>query len=608
MTSRWWSQPFAPEGSAAAEGIVKQLGQPQLDPLTVLVREAAQNSWDAGTAGVPVDFHIRLETLGARAEQWRRLLLPGPADAAGVPLDDVLTPDTVVLTVSDRETRGLGGPLRAGARPAEGQKADFVQFLRNVGEPNDNEFGGGTYGFGKGIFYRLSRVATILVDTHTMTGERRLMGAALGNSWYSGDVRYTGRHWWADLGSDGIPDPYLQDEAVDLAEALGLPGFTDGRTGTDVVLIAADLGTVDVEGVPRPRTTQEAADFLASSMLWNLWPKTIARDGTAPMVLDVVVDGRPIGVPDPATVPDLRPFVASLGNVRSGETQLTYKRTVAPKIAGQLALTNDTAAATSPVTDAVISSARPFDGPSHHVARMRIAELVVDYLPTSPHPDPLLRYAGVFKSTEESDRYFASAEPPTHDDWVERGLSGTARGVVQGARNYVVKSVDSFLGLSSSTAGGQGKGLGALSSKLASLLPTVESTGAGLSGGGSGGGSGRGSRRTSTAARIVDGPRLERFGDSLYLTAKVEVPQMSVPRRLGAEVSVVVEGGGRESEPPVGAPVPKVTGWRSTDGRGSDGPILDLVANDTTEWWVYSSYVPDAVVRFRVKEGTVDAG
>jgi hypothetical protein len=372
-------------------------------------------------------------------------------------------------------------------------------------------------------------------------------------------------------------------------------------------LIAADLGTVDEDGVPRPRSVREAAEFLASSMLWNLWPKTVVRDGTAPMLLDVMVDGQSIGVPDPVAVPDLRPFVASLERIRSGDTEMVYKRTVAPKTAGRLALTVDRAIATTAESDAVIGSARPFDGPAHHVARMRIAELVVDYLPTSPHPEPLLAYGGVFKSTEESDALFASAEPPTHDDWVEKGLSGPARGVVQGARHFVTKAVDGFLGLSGSAAGGQGKGLGALSSRLASLLPTVQATGAGPSGGGSAGGPVRTGGRTGTAPRIVDGPKLERFGDRLFLAAKVHVPQTTVARRLTAAVAVVVEGGGRESDPPAGAAVPKVTGWRSGDGRGADGPTLDLAASDSTEWWVYSDYVPDAVVRFRVKEAGPNA-
>jgi hypothetical protein len=600
MSTRWWSQPFAPEGSAAAEGIVKQLGRPLLDPLTVLVREAAQNSWDARAGSGQVDFRISLRTLGLLTDAWRDLILPGPKRTAELPLDASITHGSVLLVVSDRGTRGLGGPLRAGARPADDEKADFVQFLRNVGEPNDNEFGGGTYGFGKGIFYRLSRTSAILVDTMTSQGDRRLMGAALGNSWYDGDQRYTGRHWWGDVAADGIPDPYVGSQAKDLAAQLGLPGFADGETGTDVALIAADLGTSDDAGESRPRTVQEAGRFLASSMLWHLWPKAVAAESTPPMRFSVEIDGELLQVPDPQSVSELRPFVQSLERVRTG-TAHGYRRTVAPKDAGRLALT--VGAATTQPIDEVVEMAKPYEGSSHHVARMRVAELVVDYLPTSAHPDGLLRYGGVFRSTLDSDEYFASSEPPTHDSWVEKGLSGTARGVVQGARNFVVKTVDAELGLGDGASGGQAKGLGALSSRLASLLPSVSATGPGAAQPRSSGGSGGQGR---VVPRIVDGPNLHRYEGKLHLMAKVHVPPSSTDRTVRAEVAVVVEGGGRESAAPAGAPVPVVTGWRTENDRGIDGPEVIVRPGDSTDWWVFATYVPDAVVRFRITEGASD--
>ncbi len=273
MTVAWWSQPFAPEGSAAAEGLVQHLGRPALDPLTVLVREAVQNSWDARLGDGVVTFDIDVRLLGARTAAWREVLLPGPASESNVDLDRALRPDAAVVVVSDRNTVGLGGPLRAGTKAQGDEKADFVQFLRNVGEPSDHKFGGGTYGFGKGIFYRLSRTGAILVDTKTAVGGpagRRLMGAALGHSWYRGDRRFTGRHWWGVVAPDDIPDPAVDEQAAEIADVLGLPGFADGRPGTDIVILAADLGVTGAEPDTRPRTPHESATLLSSSVLWNV--------------------------------------------------------------------------------------------------------------------------------------------------------------------------------------------------------------------------------------------------------------------------------------------------------------------------------------------------
>lgn len=252
MTPTWWSQPFAPEGSAAAEGIVKQLGRPSLDPLTVLIREAAQNSWDARLGHTPVRFGLSLRRLGDAAETWRRQLLPPPDPRADITLTDALSPDSLVLVVSDRDTVGLGGPLRAGHRPPAGERPDFVQFMRNIGEPNDNQFGGGTYGFGKGIYYRVSQISTILVDTRNRESgptARRLMGSSLGPSWFDADDRrYTGRHWWGSV-IDDVPDPLLGDHAAAVAEQLGLP---DSETNTLAPTLSSSHPTSDRPAAPTP--------------------------------------------------------------------------------------------------------------------------------------------------------------------------------------------------------------------------------------------------------------------------------------------------------------------------------------------------------------------
>lgn len=631
MSARWWSQPFAPEGSAVAEGIVKQLGRPALDPLTVLVREAAQNSWDAHLSDGVVEFRIDVRVLGDDVHIWRDLLLPGPPKQSNVDLDGALRPETVVLVISDRNTRGLGGPLRAGERAHDGETPDFVQFIRNVGEPSDHKFGGGTYGFGKGIFYRLSRASAILVDTHTAAhgpDSRRLMGAALGHSCYLDERRFTGRHWWGLVATDDVPDPVVSPHADAISKALGLPGFDDGDTGTDIVILAADLGTVGSETDARDRTPEEAATFITSSILWNLWPKMVPDEDGRHMRFVVGVNGSAVPVADPHTFGELAPFVEALQEVRAGDG-VAFSRTVPPKHAGTFAMALGVAGGTS--TRLLVGAAKPFEGPSHHVARMRVAELVVDYLPGPPHPDQRLAYAGVFKASEDADALFASAEPPTHDDWISKGLTGTARGVVQGARTFVQKQLDERLGLGPQSGGSGGQGLGQLSALLASIVPARMSrrpkddesgaggggTGGIGTGGGDFGGGGRGSTggleggvssRRGGRPRLHGTPMLLMHEGEPYLVAAVKVPAAVASRVLSADVEVVLEGGGRESEPPLGAAVPRIMQWQSTTGVVARGRTVTVPAGEESDWYVYATHVPDAVVRFRVSQVTSDAG
>ncbi|MEV7807251.1 hypothetical protein AB0O28_30330 [Microbispora sp. NPDC088329] len=623
MSGRWWSQPFAPEGSAAAEGIVKQLGRPALDPLTILVREAAQNSWDAHLPDGIVDFHVDVRTLGDNSHTWREVLLPGPPPDSRVDLEKALCPEAVVVVVSDRNTRGLGGPLRAGQRARHEEIPDFVQFLRNVGEPSDHQFGGGTYGFGKGIFYQLSRVGAILVDTHTFEAgpnSRRFMGAALGHSWSLGDRLFTGRHWWGLVAEDDVPDPVLAAEADAISGTLKLPGFADGRTGTDIVILAANLGSTGPTSDPHERTPQEAATFLASSILWNLWPKMVPDELGCQMRFSVGVDGSGVLILEPEKFEELAPFVEALREVRAGGGA-PFSRTVPPKNAGSFGLALGAAVES---TRLLVKAAKPFEGPPHHVARMRVAELVVDYLAGPPHPDSRIAYGGVFKSSEDADRLFASAEPPTHDDWVSKGLSGAARGVVVGARTFLQKQLDEKLGLAPHAGGSGGQGLGQLSALLASVVPSRfssseyrDSTPAPAGGSAGGGGiginggsdlSGRVPSRRGGKPRIVGTPVLQVHQGQPYLVAAIKVPAADVERVLYADVDVVVEGGGREGEPPLGAAAPEILQWQSAAGDVVQGRTLRMSAGEESEWYVYATHVPDAVVRFRVSQGRSDAG
>lgn len=603
MSGRWWSQRFAAEGGAAAEGISKQLGRPALDPLTVLVRESAQNSWDARHSGV-VEFTIDLRPLGDATEAWRALLLPGPDESAAIDIDAALRPERYLLRISDRNTRGLGGPLRADEKAPEGSVANFVQFLRNVGEPSDQAGGGGTYGFGKGSLFGVSSARTIVVDSHCVDGlgaDRRLMASSLGHSFYdSASIRYTGRHWWGDV-NDGVPDPLVDGAADQTARALGLPGFDDGRTGTDIVILGADLGRVDInDNETRERTPAEAATFMISAILWNLWPKFGSDQRTRDMDFRVFVDGRELELIHPAEDPYLRPFVQGLDELRAGGGR-TYERVRDPKTVGSLSYSLVPA---DPLGNRAVrlavSAAMPFEPPFHHVARMRAAELVVDYLEGPPHLEPLFGYAGVFlaDSGEKVDRAFAASEPPTHDDWVERGLAGTDLGVVRGAKRFIKETLTAEIAPKSKATGDGVSGLGALAAELAGLIPAA-----------AGNAPSPEQRRSSTSTSPKGRREPHVKGDSRvilhegvpHVVARVVVPPGDARRSILASASVVLEGGGAETQPPLGAAQPAVVGWRrESDQWQAPGATIQVDASESSDFFVYATYVPDAVVRISV--------
>src|SRR5205823_3805590 len=141
----------------------------------------------------------------------------------GLPLEDELVPGMQIMYFADFGTCGLGGPTRA---DSEGVERDFVDFVRNIGQPPDKDLGGGSFGYGKAAFYIASKARTILLDTLCRSPEgeleRRFIGCGLGESFDHDGRPHTGRHWWGRL-VDGVPEPVVGREAEGAARILGLP-------------------------------------------------------------------------------------------------------------------------------------------------------------------------------------------------------------------------------------------------------------------------------------------------------------------------------------------------------------------------------------------------
>lgn len=583
----WWSQRVAAEGSTASEGIRRQLGKPRLDPLTVLIREAAQNSCDAAIDGRDVDFNVKISKLsGRRLDGWRRFLLPEPAGSR-LGLEHAMENEPRILTIADRGTTGLGGPLRADEPPRSGERADFVKFIRNVGERKGVELGGGSYGFGKGILYNVSRCHVIVADSQCEfrgRTQRRLIGAAMGDGFQRHGIRYTGRHWLGVQDGD-IAQALLDEEADEVARSLGLPGFELGETGTTVAIVDIDLGTAI--GETETRSPEEAANYLASTMVWNLWPRMIA-DSPGKLKCSVKFEGFTVEVPDPATQIELKPFVEAHRKLdRPGEYDVPQRK-APPREIGRFAKFETMAPYRR---NTLLDKAAPFRGAAHHCARMRQANLVVDYFPGDPHPDEAIQYGAVFRVSADADNYFAEAEPPTHDDWVTTGLQGTALGVVRLANS----SIRSGLRASASEhdeADVSDASLAPLAGRLSGLLTGVE-------GGGvdddrprsSAGGRNRAARRP----RVIEGPHIDVRDGEVVILALVEMPRWATRKVVTASPEVVIDNGVEKAGV---LDQPRVVGWTCQDtGETRRGAAFTVSRSDFRIWQVEIIPPRDAVVR-----------
>jgi hypothetical protein len=584
---RWVPQRVPPTGAITSEGIRNQLGRPRFDRLTVLVRESAQNSCDAALPDHhdPVRFEVAHSSVaGPRADGWQVLVRDGAA--GGVPvgaLRDGRSP-LHLLCISDRGTTGLGGVTRADL--VDEERDDYVAFVLNVGEPRDKELGGGTYGFGKAVFFTTSSVSTVVVYTRLRLesgeAESRLIGIALGHS-YSADGRnFTGRHWWGIPSDDGVA-PLLNGDADRMAASLGLPEFGDEETGTSVAMVEPEL-----DG----RTPEEAMQWVASAMGWHLWPKMLIGDrGVPEMAFRVTCDGEEIPVPSPETHPALAAFAQAYRLQRAENSRMLACGKPIQDL-GRLGLYRSFEP--PPLLDAVAVEAGMADG-LHHVALMRAVNLVVRYEPGPPIAHEQVWYTGVFKPKLELDNTFAQAEPPTHDDWVADQLTGHEKTFVGVALRRLREALVVYASPRAAEAeDAESFALGAASHRFAGLLARASSLAPSVVG----------AEPTTPGPgrryRLVGVPRFEQLDGETVLVQDVEVKPGRVTV-LEPKVEVGLWGGFKETDPPLGLGQPRFRCWLGPGGTAVTQSALALATDDTGIWRIVVTPAAEASTSITVK-------
>lgn len=173
------------------------------DPGMALVREGIQNALDAGakTSVVLVRIFVSGDEKAIPAPKARKYLDSAwphySADSSGIQSDS--QPNTVApchfIAFEDFQTCGLEGEPEVAFRPAkQGSKNHFYYFYRAEGQSDKDASDRGSWGVGKHVFFRSSRINTIFGLTVRETDQKRLlMGKAVLKSHAIGseqDCRY----------------------------------------------------------------------------------------------------------------------------------------------------------------------------------------------------------------------------------------------------------------------------------------------------------------------------------------------------------------------------------------------------------------------------------
>jgi hypothetical protein len=433
------------EGDIDGSGVLNLLGRSKYDQVEVLVRETAQNSWDArDKTGRGVQFGLHLRRLTAQQRQvLRQQVFPElpPAQSLGIAREMAKPEDIWVLEITDRGTVGLGGPVRNDIVVPPDVTTNFADFVLTLGAPRDQEFGGGTYGYGKTIAYTSSHSGVVLISSRTLDHglEHRLIGSGIGQHYEHGSYRYTGRHWWGVVTEDDRVEPLTGEPAEKLHDAVFARSFEEGERGTSLLIVSPDFGE---------DSAHQYAQRLVDAALTNLWPKLVRDPRATPFELRVFLDGTELPVPNPAAHPVLQHYVSSLHAVRSKQGGSPYslgpmtevhevRGPYSSEVVGHVAFTSYLS----------LPGMASSDGGDLNLGDstcwMRKAELVVRYKKGSAKATGDVAWAGVFKPLDVVDDAFSKSEPPTHDDWLPASVNDKK---LKSIVNVALKNVDTAVG------------------------------------------------------------------------------------------------------------------------------------------------------------------
>lgn len=616
------SEQFPASGGTAAEGVLNQLGRPSADRLTLLVREAVQNSWDARAPGGQL-VHFQVD--GYVLDQVRKgaiLQEVFAAEAHGLELRKSLHSDKPlhVLALSDFGTVGLGGPTRSDVVPTKGEPTHFVDLLRNLGRPADRQFSGGTYGFGKAASYLASDLNTVAVFSKHRDAQgvhSRFIAAALGKDFETTGEnarRFTGRHWWGrKANGNSVADPVSGSEADQLAALFGGPERGPDATGTTIFVLAPTL-----EGL----CPLEAMERVAQTLTYYFWPKLVdGPNGAATMSFRVRWNGDDVQLPDVNSDPNLGMFAAAFTAATRADVpdaKIHPVECYRPKRhLGKAAFVERFAQPPTEPASVLHDDELPvlpsvvLETPLQHIALMRQPHFVVKYMRGPGVSWAIKEYAGVFIADEQLDATFARAEPPTHDDWVADLLTEAGdKTAVRVTHTRVKTFMDAIAAPASLDAPPYvGEPVAEFSQMLGGLIPAVEPPGSrrqakagdrSNDGKRNGGASKQSRRGQPLEIEVLGRPELGIADGQRFMRVALRLTGPAGSFALVSATPKVMLLDGVEKEPPEGAELPTVLSWRSSAGVLAENVVSCCLSVSDDPYWLDVSMPRDAVVTVEV--------
>lgn len=436
----WEYLPYSTKMGNTSDTLLKVLQQGGFTREELLAREGLQNckdahSSEADAAGIPVQVTIEKQSIsGDRSNNlFKALLLDRDAQVGrSNSLINPMTKDEFksyvggeqqidLVTVRDQNTVGLGGSL-----DGADEKDHFARLVLGLGQTNKVE-GGGSFGFGKTVFSKLSRIHLVLYYSHfkatkkTSGASARFMAVWLLQKdiaqKFSG-FAFFGRK--ADGTSESLP--FENDDAHVMAEMCGLDLRAERDFGTTVAVVDCPIVCDHVRFAIERYWWPSLIDKKLSVRL--LEKKHSRQDDGSGLRVDLLDNETQLSI-SPSSNPLVVPYMELYQAVRDAAGQPEGIRVDPPfrayhgKKLGQVAMRQLDKRLLEQMRDHIAEIGlenRENPLPLGGIAKMRRPGMVVSYEGATDEDLEAIP-AGVFIADDEIDPILRASEPPTHARW-----------------------------------------------------------------------------------------------------------------------------------------------------------------------------------------------
>lgn len=228
--------------------------------------------------------------------------------------------ELVLLRVDDWGTTGLDGE--------EFDEGRFMALCRNNLDSHkpDGRVSGGSFGLGKAVLWRASRISTVLFrsDLYEPDDKGRSQARVFGKAelgWHGLDgMPFAGPGWFGEVDASqgdertvSVWENHALADDLFLRRDLEAPFEDIGQSGTSILVVGFRDASVDDQ-----KDLPSTADEIAGHIVRNFWPaleEGVLRAQVSIYENDHQVLARSVNVDDSV---DVRPFVAALRDYRQG--------------------------------------------------------------------------------------------------------------------------------------------------------------------------------------------------------------------------------------------------------------------------------------------------